>query len=227
MFSTSGIFDRGYPPIRNFRWSTVEMFNKVPQTKSQGKQSMIFQKYQRIIKERILERADELMDALTDLVKDLPKESEIKKTGDLLKEVLEAKDDKDLAEKMSNVEKMLTIEEKNLVLKDQLNELKDTITKVMNQLVEINWSTVPEESSNKMYTLSQALSAMKSIIDALETQLSIDLNVDLTLGTASLIYLALRTNAYLMNKIDHLSLTRTISALQVFAYLNATYLVSN
>jgi hypothetical protein len=212
---------------KELKMSTVNMFNKVPEESHDRNRAKLFQRYSSRIKERVFARSEELIDALTDLVKDFPTETEIKKAGDLLKEVLEAKDEKDLSEIIASIEESLSQSEKNTVLKEELTSLNNIIKKLMKEAMEFNWSDVEESEAEKLYSLSQILSMINSIIDSLLMELRINPDSDINNGVSALFYLTLRTNAYLMNKIQKESLDNTISAVQAFIYSHATYLVAN
>ena len=212
---------------KELKMSTVNMFNRVPDESRNRNRAKIFERYSKKIKERVLSRSDELIDALTDLVKDFPTEAEIKKAGDLLKEVLEAKDEKELSETIASLENSLSQSEKNAVLKEELIQLNNTITKLLKEAMKFNWSDIEESEAEKIYSLSQILSMINTIIDSLLMELRINPESDINNGVSALFYLTLRANAYLINKIQRESLDNTISAVQAFIYSHATYLVAN
>ncbi|MHB1470913.1 MAG: hypothetical protein ACYCR2_07880 [Thermoplasmataceae archaeon] len=206
------------------RYSSINLFNTIPERSSDRNRAKLYDRYRIKVSKQILSRADEIMDALTELVKDFPDESEIKKSGDLLKEVLKTTEGEDLMERIASLEGTLTQQEKNAVFRDELNKLKKTLESVMKELVKINWAEVTEADSEKLYALSETISTSNSIIDSLITQLSINSGADIKQGMSILLYLVLRANAYLLGKISSESLTSTISAIQSYAYTNATYL---
>ena len=206
------------------RYSSINLFNTIPERSSDRNRAKLYDRYRIKVSEQILSRADEIMDALTELVKDFPDEKEIKKSGDLLKEVLKTTEDEDLMERIASLEGTPTQQEKNAVFRDELNKLKKSLESVMKELVKINWAEVTEADSEKLYALSETISTSNSIIDSLITQLSINSGADIKQGMSILLYLVLRANAYLLGKISSESLTSTISAIQSYAYTNATYL---
>ncbi|MHB8562028.1 MAG: hypothetical protein ACYDAP_12885 [Thermoplasmataceae archaeon] len=206
------------------RYSSINLFNTIPERSSDRNRAKLYDRYRIKVSKQILSRADEIMDALTELVKDFPDEREIKKSGDLLKEVLKTTEGEDLMERIASLEGTLTQQEKNAVFRDELNKLKKTLESVMKELVKINWAEVTEADSEKLYALSETISTSNSIIDSLITQLSINSGADIKQGMSVLLYLVLRANAYLLGKISSESLTSTISAIQSYAYTNATYL---
>lgn len=213
--------------FKELRLYSVNFFNRVPENSTDRNRAKLFERYQKIIKEQVLERADDLIDALTDMVKDFPGETDIIKADDLLKDVLRTKSGEDLADKITSLEEKLTKQEKKAVYRNELRQLNDTLENVIKELVQVNWAEVSEEDSERLYALSQAISSSKAIIDSLMEQLSIDSNVDLKQGMSILLYLVLRTNAYLLDKISLDSLYSTVSAIQVYAYSKATYLVAD
>lgn len=227
MFGQIKGLDLGSKLSKDLRLHSVNLFNRVPENSTDRNRAKLFERYQKNIKEKILERADDLMDALTDMVKDFPSETDIIKADDLLKEALRTKSGEDLAEKITSLEEKLTKQEKKTVYRNELRQLNDTLENVIKELVQVNWAEVSEEDSERLYALSQAISSSKAIIDSLLEQLSNDSNVDLKQGMSILLYLVLRTNAYLLGKISHDSLYSTVSAIQVYAYSNATYLVTS
>lgn len=212
---------------KELRLSSVNLFNRIPGNSSDRNRAKIYERYRKKIKDKVLSRADDLMDALTDLVKDFPTEKEIKKAGDLLKEVLKNKEGEDLADQLTSIESSLTQQEKNAVFRDELKQLKNTLDDVINELVKLNWAEVSEEESEKLYAFSQAITTCSNLVDSLLRHLSIDGSADIKQGMLVLLYPALRANAYLLGKISHESLSMTISAIEVYAYSNATCLLTN
>lgn len=223
---------------KELRQTSVNMFNKIPGSSGNRNRAKIYEHYQKAIKEQILSRADEFMDALTDLVKDYPSEKEIKRAGDLLQEVLKTKFEEDeekederekvsLGEKIARLEATIPQSEKNMVYREELRRLKETVEKVINELVQLNWAEVSEEDSERLYAFSEVISTSNSIIDSILSELSINTNADVKQGMTVLLYLVLRANAYLLGKITHDSLSWTISAVQAYAYANVTYLIAN
>ncbi len=227
MFKQSSFVGPNSMLASELKASTVNLFNIVPERSQDRNRAKIYERYRRKIKSRIMKRSEELIDALTDLVKDYPTEEDIKKAGDLLKQVLEAKDEKDLAESIANLEHSLTKSEKNAVLRDELSQLRDTVKKGLKGLMEFNWSEVEEPEAEKFYFLSQILSMINSIAHALLVEIRMNTEADIKNGVAALFYLTLRTIAYLMEKIQKESLETTISAVQAFVYSHATYLLAN
>ena len=227
MFEQVWALGRDSKLAKDLRFSSVNLFNSVPENSSNRERAKRFERYRRKIRDQVLSRADDIMETLTDMVKDFPSEKEIKKAGNLLKEVLKTEDGEDLVEKITNIENSLSQQEKNTVFRDELRQLKDTVEKIINELVQINWSEVSEEDSERLYAFSQVISTSNAIIDSLTTQLSINSSTDIKQGMGALLYLVLRANAYLLGKISHESLSTTISAIQAYAYSNATYLLAN
>jgi hypothetical protein len=212
---------------KELRLSSVNLFNRIPGNSSDRNRAKIYERYRKKIRDGVLSRADDLMDALTDLVKDFPSEKEIKKAGDLLKEVLKGKEGEDLAGQLTMIESSLTQQEKNAVFRDELKQLKNTLDDVISELVKLNWSEVSEEESEKLYAFSEAITTCSALVDSLLRQLSIDGSADIKQGIVVLLYLSIRANAYLLGKISHESLSMTISAIEAYAYSNADYLLIN
>ncbi len=212
---------------KELRLSSVNLFNRIPGNSSDRNRAKIYERYRKKIRDGVLSRADDLMDALTDLVKDFPSEKEIKKAGDLLKEVLKDKEGEDLAGQLTMIESSLTQQEKNAVFRDELKQLKNTLDDVISELVKLNWSEVSEEESEKLYAFSEAITTCSALVDSLLRQLSIDGSADIKQGIVVLLYLSIRANAYLLGKISHESLSMTISAIEAYAYSNADYLLIN
>lgn len=117
--------------------------------------------------------------------------------------------------------------ERNIVYREELKDLKKTMEKVIKELVAINWAEVSEEDSERLYSFSEVISTSNAIIDSLLSELSINSNKDVKQGMSVLLYLVLRANAYLLGKITHDSLSWTISVVQAYAYANVTYLIAN
>lgn len=139
----------------------------------------------------------------------------------------EGKERVSLADRMANLEATIPLKERNIVYREELKELKRTMEKVIKELVEVNWSEVSDEDTERLYAFSEVISTSNSIIDSLLSELSINTDTDVKQGMSVLLYLVLRANAYLLGKISHDSLTWTISVIQAYAYANVTYLIAN
>ena len=224
--------------VKELKKNSLNMFNRIPESSGNRARAKLYARYQKTIKEQILSRADEFMDALTDLVKDYPSEKEIKRVGDILQEVLKIKinengerdegnEGSSLADRLARLEATIPLNERNIVYKEELKDLKNTMEKVIKELVNINWAEVSEEDSERLYTFSEVISTSNSIIDSLLSELSINISADIKQGMSVLLYLVLRANAYLLGKIAHDSLSWTISVVQAYAYANVTYLIAN
>ncbi len=224
--------------VKELKKNSMNMFNRIPESSGNRNRAKLYGRYQKIMKEQILSRADEFIDALTDFVKDYPSEKEIKRVEDLFQEVLkvkintseeadEGKERVSLADRMANLEATIPLKERNIVYREELKELKRTMEKVIKELVEVNWSEVSDEDTERLYAFSEVISTSNSIIDSLLSELSINTDTDVKQGMSVLLYLVLRANAYLLGKISHDSLTWTISVIQAYAYANVTYLIAN
>ena len=220
--------------VKELKKSSMNMYNRIPDSSGKRNRALIYKRYQKIMKEQILYREDEFMDVLTDFVKDYPSEKEIKKAEDLFMEVLKIminesgeKEGISLAENIAKLEASITLDERNIVYREELKGLKKTIEKVISEMVKINWAELSEEESERLYAFSEVISTSNSIIDSLLSELSLNNRVDVSKGISVLLYLVLRANAYLLGKISHDSLSWTISAVQAYAYANATYLIAN
>lgn len=223
---------------KELRKISVNMFNRIPESSGDRTTARRYERVQKDIREQISSRSDEIMDALTDMVKDYPTEKEIKRADNLLQEVLKSKvyedDEKEgdkkmvsLADKIAKLEATVPQHEKNMVYRNELKNLKETLEKVIKELVAINWSDVSEEDSERLYAFSEMVSTSNSIIDSILSEISLNSSADIKQGMTVLLYLVLRTNAYLLGKITHNSLAWTISAVQAYAYANVTYLLAN
>lgn len=223
--------------VKELKKNSVNMFNRIPESSVDRSRAKLYGRYQKIMKEQILSRSDDFIDALTDLVKDYPSEKEIKRVEDLFQEVLkikinesgaeEEKEGVSLAERIAHLEATIPLNERNIVYREELKDLKKTMEKVIKELVAINWAEVSEEDSERLYSFSEVISTSNAIIDSLLSELSINSNKDVKQGMSVLLYLVLRANAYLLSKITHDSLSWTISVVQAYAYANVTYLIAN
>ena len=220
--------------VKELKKSSMNMYNRIPENSGERTRALLYERYQKIMKEQILSRADEFLDVLTDFVKDYPSEKEIKRAEDLFLEVLKIKINESgekegvsLAERIANLEASIPLEERNMVYREELRGLKKTMEKVINEMVKINWAELSEEDSERLYAFSEVISTSNSIIDSLLSELSLNNKKDVKQGISVLLYLVLRANAYLLGKISHDSLSWTISAIQAYAYANVTYLITN
>lgn len=220
--------------VKELKKSSMNMYNRIPENSGERTRALLYKRYQKIMKEQILSRADEFLDVLTDFVKDYPSEKEIKRAEDLFLEVLKIKINESgekegvsLAERIANLEASIPLEERNMVYREELRGLKKTMEKVINEMVKINWAELSEEDSERLYAFSEVISTSNSIIDSLLSELSLNNKKDVKQGISVLLYLVLRANAYLLGKISHDSLSWTISAIQAYAYANVTYLITN
>lgn len=220
--------------VKELKKSSMNMYNRIPDSSGERNRALLYKRYQKIMKEQILSRADEFLDVLTDFVKDYPSEKEIKRAEDLFLEVLKIKINErgekegvSLAKRIANLEASIPLEERNMVYREELRGLKKTMEKVISEMVKINWAELSEEDSERLYAFSEVISTSNSIIDSLLSELSLNNKKDVKQGISVLLYLVLRANAYLLGKISHDSLSWTISAIQAYSYANVTYLITN
>lgn len=56
--------------VKELKKNSMNMFNRIPESSGNRNRAKLYGRYQKIMKEQILSRADEFIDALTDFVKD-------------------------------------------------------------------------------------------------------------------------------------------------------------
>ncbi len=211
--------------MEQFRSSSVNLFNQIPRPRKgdERERYVRYMHYWKLFSKSVSGRTNELMNALTDMVKDSPTIEEIEKANNLLKDFL-FKDNKNLLRSISVIEKTLSVSEKNGVIIEQLRDLKKSTNEFIARLISVNWAKAGSDHVEDLYALSQVFATISMMIDSLNDEFSRNNNINIKPGMAAILYLVLRVNAYLLNKISKESLLYTLSAVRVYVYRNSTYL---
>ncbi len=217
----------GDPSLRDsFRNSILHLFENLPSHDPQNRtQDRRLKKLVLQFEQVISQKGEELMDALTDSVKDFPTVQEIDRAEKLLDEIFNKGVGKDLIERLHTAMAKVSPSQKAMVIKERLDMLRSTCSSLLEKIAGMDWSGVEKEESEEFYDISQVMSQSISLIDSMKYSLTLDPNADISLGIASLLYLTLRANAFLLGKIERDSLGYTIAAVQVYLYSNAPFLV--
>lgn len=211
----------------SFRDSILRLFENLPSHNSKNRaQNRRLERLTIKFEGVISERGKELMDALTDSVKDFPTVQEIERANKLLSEVFNKGVGKELIEKLNAAIASVPVSEKATVIKSRLGVLRSNCNDLLEKIVETDWDSSGNELSEEFYEVAQVMSHSITLIDSMKYALTINPNTDVSQGISSLLYLTLRTLAFLLGKVSKDSLRYTVSAVQVYLFSTAPFLIS-
>ena len=194
----------------------LRIFNIVPEKSKNRNKNKSVQKLFTEYNNYLNKHEEEIIDLMTDGVKDLLTPDDLKNIKTKFNNIFENNIDPNLKNKIKNIDSILTIEERNNILVNNLKNLENEISNLKNQIVSADWSE-SIEIANQYTILSEILNLSLRLIDLTLNYLNkSNNNTNIFLGMA--IFLIIKFIAMTQKKVTEDSLVYSLTAIQIELY---------